>query len=196
MAEANKKYMGGRETGHCQAMLDEIKFEFIHFSPTLASEVVEETQVVEIKYDEDLKAKYPCPQQLDFVKHLLYTPINLVGFNKLLLCNDGVEKTSFKTRKFAQERCQWIMLPKGGDKRVILRSVLDGKHLSVWCDKGPKQGTANIYVDDNSEGNFEQFYIENSPDDIDSYFLVSVANMKMLQTHTRIKGSCIGDKFT
>jgi hypothetical protein len=49
--------------------------------------------------------KYPCPEELSQFKHLFYTPVNVVGFNKLLLCNDGVDKTAYKTKAFNEAKC-------------------------------------------------------------------------------------------
>jgi tRNA A37 N6-isopentenylltransferase MiaA len=119
--------------------------------------LVEEAEA-EIEYDADLQAKYPCPESLEFVKHLMYTQVTIVGSNSLCLFNGATEKTGFRTRKFAEDQCKWIMLPLS-DGSIILRSVLDGKNLSIWCEKGPISGNGWGHVKDTCEGSLERFNI-------------------------------------
>jgi len=106
-------------------------------------EVEEENQTV--IYDEALELKYPCPASLQSMKHLFYTHVNIVGSNQLLLHSASDVDTGFKTRKFAEDKCKWVIYPLSNET-VILRSALDGNHLSVWCDKGPSSGDAWGYV--------------------------------------------------
>jgi len=45
------------------------------------------------------------------------------------------------------------------DGAVILRSVLDSKNLSIWCEKGPVTGFGWGHTKDASEGCLERFTI-------------------------------------
>jgi len=66
---------------------------------------LKEEEEVKVEYNAELQAKYPCPESLNFVKHLLHTEINVIGSNSLCLFNGGMENTGFRTRKHAENTC-------------------------------------------------------------------------------------------
>lgn len=102
---AEGKYLINYQTGHAACVLSESELDNSWFELIDCADLKEETEEA-LEYNTELQAKYPCPDSLEFVKHLMHTKVNVIGSNNLCLFNDGAEKAAgFRTRHYNKEHC-------------------------------------------------------------------------------------------
>jgi hypothetical protein len=155
----NNMYFMCRENKLAQAAM-EGKNDMSRVEITLLTDMPEDGPTV-VEYDEELMAKYPCPEALSFAKDIFYTPVVIATSSNQLLKADG-EKTCFKGSKSEQEQNQWIICPKENGS-VMIRSKWQSAILSIWCDKGPNKGVGWTYTSAEDEGVNSEFKLEAFP---------------------------------
>jgi hypothetical protein len=83
--------------------------------------------------------------------------------------------------------CSWIIYPRG--PYVVLKSAVDLKNLSIWCDKGPKTGAGHGVLSE-LEDDASQFVISEGSRS-DTFFFESVLTQNTLQSDCNKKVMCV-----
>lgn len=78
-----------------------------------------------------LEAKYPCSEELSFLKHLMYKPVTLSTWMPGIFLRNGAEKeTGYYGKKLSEPQNQWVIYPVNSD-HVCFKSCKDELNLSI-----------------------------------------------------------------
>lgn len=78
----------------------------------------------------NLEIKYPCPEEFQFMKHLMYKPVTVSSWQKVFLVNGGLSETGFFCKKLSDVACHWIIYPLDKE-HVCFKSAKDMLNLSI-----------------------------------------------------------------
>lgn len=96
-------------------------------------------------------------------------------------------KLSFTGLDTQAINCSWIIYPHG--PFVLLKSAVDLKNLSIWCEKGPKLGAGHGVLSE-LEDDASQFVISEGSRP-DTYFFESVLTQNILQSDRNKQVMCV-----
>ena len=119
--------------------------------------------------------------------HLLNKPVVIYWPTAdSLLLNRGKDRRSIVGKNVQDTSVHWIISPHRNDaSRLMIKSLLDGNNLSIWCEKGPDEGLGWGTTTGSCEGAAEAFSIEKHPFENrpHSYLFKGHLNGKYLQTY-------------
>ena len=79
----------------------------------------------------------------------------------MLLTNKGDNDDCVVGKSAESEDAQWIITPDAnGSQSLVIKSVKDLSHFSVWCESVPKPGKSWGYSTHNDNGAADRWTIE------------------------------------